>query len=148
MVHGTGGSIYYLHVAKKGSNIKLLYQWEGLNERVFVASPYHNSTSESNDTVNCSQVDITNALKARKPVKAIVKRLKKLKSVGGKGGNRKYKRKDFDWMMHGVPNAFCISNPGESLYWGEIVGVNGQVVMTDNEAIKLELNLVTTMDSP
>ena len=136
LTHGLLNTKYDLYAAvnRITNRIVFLYQWEALDKQIFVTCPYIRDPT-AGSIIPCVEANITNALKERYPVRAVMKVLKKIITDG------------FKWVMDGADNDFTISAPGENIFWEDINGYR-DIRLTDNGSIKLVMKLEVVEGSP
>ena len=144
LTHGLLNTKYDLYAAvnpttnavnRTTHSVVFLYQWEALKDQIFVTCPYIPDPNAGSQ-IPCVVVNITNALRERNPVRAVMEVLEKIITD------------DFKWVMHGAVNDFTISAPEEKIFWRDIEGSrdirptdNDSIRLTDNDSIKLVLEL-------
>ena len=117
----------YAAVDRTISRVVFLYQWKALKDQILVTCPYIREPTNGS-IIPCVEANITNALKERDPVRAVMEALENIVTD------------DFRWVMHGSDNDFTISAPEEKIFWRDIEG-SRDIRLTDNDRIKLVMNL-------
>ena len=115
-------------------SVVFLYQWKALKDQIFVTCPYIPDPT-AGFQIPCVVVNITNALREINPVRAVMEELKKIINDDAK------------WDMDGAVNDFTISAPGRKIFWEDFKG-SRDIKLTDNDSIKLVMNLEVVEGSP
>ena len=138
--------IYTLYLCEQeGSTItKFLYSWEDGKE-IYVAAPYYVETGKEESVIMCSdRLDITKAVHSKKPIKAISKRLKKLKNSSN--SKKGFDKDMYKWRKHehhhddDNDNNFTVSNEKKVWYWKKGEQENkGKIVQIQNKSGRARL---------
>ena len=125
---------------KETNSTKFIYSWNNGVE-YYVAAPYF---ARNSSVVLCTcQLNITEAVNSKKPIKKISKRLNKLKL---RNSSRKPFGKDkYIWYKDSNDNNFSIHSFGERcLYWkvGKDKDNEGKMLQTDEKSQKANLKFL------
>ena len=136
LTHGLLNTKYDLYAAvnRTTNRVVFLYQWEALKDQIFVACPYIREPTDGS-IIPCAEANITQALKEKDPVRAVMEVLEKIITD------------DFHWVMDGADNDFSIGASGTKIFWRDIEG-SRDIRLTDNDKNKLVLELQVVAGPP